>query len=126
MAADPPRAPADPLIALINVILLLLVFVLMVARLDPDAPGALSPPASGAGTTAGAGGPVLTLDAGGVLRFGAASGDAALAAACDGGACAGGLMLRADAAAPASALAALLPRLSAAGAGPVRLATVPR
>ena len=113
------RAPADAAVPTINVAFLLLIFFLLTARLAP--PGALEvvpPEGDGAAPPEAR---VVELDADGTLAFGALRGDAALAALGEGA-----VLLRADAGAPAALVAALLPRLTAAGAGPVELELRPR
>lgn len=131
-----PRRKANAeagLLPMINVVFLLLVFFLIVARLTPPEAFAVTPPKA-AGTEI-AGDVILMMAADGDLAFGAVRGrDAVLAALArarrDAGAsdaaAAPGLTLRADAAAPAAALGALLPDLAAMGFRQINLATVPR
>jgi biopolymer transport protein ExbD len=126
--ADPPqRTRPEPLLALVNVIFLLLVFVLVVADLAPPDPVAVRPPVAAA-TAAPTGPVVVVVSPEGVPHLDGAAGAAALAALavrCAAG-CAAPVVLRADAAMPAAALAALLPQLAAAGALRVEIVTVPR
>jgi biopolymer transport protein ExbD len=123
-AAPRRRPPGESIVAMINVVFLLLVFFLMTARLAPPEPLEVTPPESATEGTA-EGEVVLFLAADGALAFGTARGEAALAALAAALAEASGtaVLLRADAAAPARAVAALLPRLAALGAGEVRLVT---
>ncbi len=118
-----PRRPGgEPIVPMINVVFLLLVFFLMTAAIAPPEPVPVTPPqaSEAAATEAGL---VLTLDATGTLRFEDAAGDAAVAALAGRE---GPLLVRADRAAQASALAALLPRLAALGFTDVGLAVLPR
>ena len=136
--SDPPRRmPQEPLLPMINVVFLLLIFFLIAAQLSaPDPVDVVLPGSSfAAGSVAETAGNVAFLDSGGVVHFGEASGGAALEAlreallsACEDGGCdaaALAVVLRADAAAPGAALAALLPALAAVGAARVDLVTIP-
>ncbi len=120
---------------MINVVFLLLIFFLIAARLTPPEAFAVTPPRA-PGTEA-VGDFTLLMAPDGALAFGALRGRTAaltaLSAArdvvcrnrdCD--AQPPSLTLRADAAAPAKALAALLPDLSAMGFARIDLATVPQ
>lgn len=134
--SDPPRKPpAENLLPMINVVFLLLVFFLIASKLTPPEPFPVSPPE--AETEAEADGNfTLYLAADGTLGFRDATGDtvALLALAeervahCDVVAdCTAEpplLLLRADAGLPAARLAALLPRIGAAGFSRVDLVTV--
>lgn len=134
--SEPPRkTPSENLLPMINVVFLLLVFFLIAAKLAPPEPFAVALPEAAA--EAGPGGEfTLFLAATGQAGFAEARGDAALAAlaearreVCAGLDCATQpprLLLRADAAAPAAALAALLPQLSATGFAEVTLVTLPK
>ena len=123
----PPRRPAaESIIPMINVVFLLLIFFLMTAEIAPPEPFPVTLPASAADTPAPRG---LTLFLGpdGTPGFEDATGPAALARLGERLAAAPGpLRIRADAAAPAAALAALMPRLAALGVTDLRLVTVPR
>ena len=117
------RAPAGADVPTINVAFLLLIFFLLTARLAaPDALDVTPPEGRAAGTDPAEA--VVELDAEGRIAFGALRGAAAVAAA--GGAADGAVLLRADGGAPAGAVAALLPRLRAAGAERVALEVRPR
>lgn len=119
---------------MINVVFLLLVFFLIAARLTPPEAFAVAPPQATGATIEGDF--TLLMAADGALAFGAVQGrDAVLAAlaAARAEACPAcdpkdgpGLTLRADAAAPAAALGALLPDLAAIGFAQINLATVPK
>ena len=117
----PRRVLAGAEVPTVNVAFLLLVFFLLAARLAPPAALDVDPPV-GAGEAAGPA-RVVELDAAGALAFGAARGEAALGALAAGE---GPVLLRADADAPGAAVAALLPRLLAAGASRVDLEVRPR
>ena len=119
---SPRRHRADADVPTINLVFLLLVFFLMTATLAPPDPLGVAPP-SGEGEGA-AQGQALSVAADGTLGLGEARGDAALAALAERGP--GPLTLRADAGLPGEALAALLPRLRAAGATRIDLVLAPR
>lgn len=136
--ADPPRKPpAESIVPMINVVFLLLIFFLMTAEIAPPKPIPVEPPQASSEDQAEA---VLTLYLGpeGTLAFRDAEGDEAALQAlelarialCGDGGCSGmslpPLVLRADAKAPAKAIAALLPRLAAIGFADVQLVTVPK
>ncbi|SFP82374.1 ExbD/TolR family protein [Tranquillimonas alkanivorans] len=130
----PPRKPApESVVPMINVVFLLLIFFLMAAQITPPAPFEVEPPEAEVEDAAETG-LVLHLAAAGTLGFRDAVGeDAALAAlsaertalcgACDGDETPP-VVLRADAGAPAAAVAALLSKLGAEGVGDVSLITV--
>ena len=119
---------AEPLLPMIDVVFFLIVFFMIVSRFAEPEPFAVTPPVSGteaevAGELAlflGADGEFGLRAGASVLRGEAAL--AALAARCDGGCDA--LLLHADMAAPAGAVAAILPRLAAAGFTDIRIVTV--
>lgn len=125
--SPPPRRPPNvTLLPMINVVFLLLIFFLLAAKIAPPEPFATDPPEARAAEEA-AGEFTLFLGAEGQLGFQEATGDAgavlpalasARAAFCDRTDCATvppRLSLRADRAAPAEALAALLPQFGALG-----------
>ncbi|MFC2969869.1 biopolymer transporter ExbD [Acidimangrovimonas pyrenivorans] len=124
---EPPRRrPAESIIPMINVVFLLLIFFLMTAEIAPPEPFPVTPPSSSAQTPAERG---LTLYLGpdGRPGFEDATGDAALARlAARAAEAPGPLLIRADAAAPAAALARLMPRLATLGLSDIRLVTVPQ
>ncbi|MBF53764.1 MAG: biopolymer transporter ExbD [Confluentimicrobium sp.] len=128
---DAARAPTrESTVPMINIVFLLLIFFLITAQIAPPAPFAVTPPAASSAAAENSDAPlILHLDAAGTPGFvspdGPANGDAALAAlAAARAACADcTLTLRADRAAPARTLAALLPRLTAMGFAQVDLAT---
>lgn len=115
------RAPRENVVPMINVVFLLLVFFMMMARMTPPAPVEVTPPAGTAAPAPDAG-RALYVAADGTLGYGAARGDAALdqAARRAGDA---PLVLRADADLPGSELTALVTRLAAAGVTRVSLVT---
>lgn len=116
---DRPRR--EHIVPMINVVFLLLIFFLMTAEIAPPVPFEVTPPAAGGQVAAGDDG-VLYVAADGRLAFGALRGEAVFGALAgrDG---AGPLVVRADAALPAGRLAALLPRLTAAGVDRIELVT---
>lgn len=132
-ALPSPRRAPEAILPMANVVFLLLLFFLMAATLVPPPPVAVTPPIAAAGAPPGTGGLRLSLGADGGLGFEAARGPAALAALterlADAGRRAGAgpvpVVLHADRAAPAHAVAAVLRDLAARGAGPVWLITRP-
>ena len=114
------RADAD--VPTINLVFLLLVFFLLTATLAPPDPLGVAPP-EGEGTAAPPG-EAVSVAADGTLALAGARGEAALAALASREP--GPLVLRADAGLPGEALAALLPRLRAAGATRIDLVLAPR
>lgn len=130
---EPPRPrPAENLLPMINVVFLLLIFFLIAAKLAPPSPFAITPPEAARDGAAGAPGQalVLWLGADGTLAYGAARGEAAMAALAQARAtctedCTR-LTLRADAGAGAEVLTALTPRLAAMGFARLALVTKAR
>jgi biopolymer transport protein ExbD len=134
---DPaPRTKPEPLLPMIDVVFFLVVFFMIVSRFTNAEPFAVARPASTAQEVA-AGDLALFLAPDGRLGFagaaGLSEGEAALAAltVARTAYCAAldctlppPLLLHADASAPGSALAQLLPKLSAMGFGELRLITV--
>lgn len=130
--SDPsPTSPApERIVPMINVVFLLLIFFLMTAELAPPDPVEVTAPlAEVALPSTQDGRPVFYLGADGTRVFGQARGEAALtalAAACAQSDCAASaVLLRADAQAPGTALAALLEALAARGITRVDLAVTP-
>ena len=124
--ATPPRRAAENIVPMINVVFLLLIFFLMSAQIAPPDPIDVTVPDS-TSEAAPLDPNALYVGADGTLAYGGATGDAALvdrvaalAALSDHQ---GVLPLRADAALPATQLAALLPKLAAAGVDGVELIT---
>jgi biopolymer transport protein ExbD len=117
----PARSPrGESVVPMINVVFLLLIFFLMTATIVPPDPFGATPPEA-ATAAAAERGETLHVGPDGALAFGAARGEAALAALP-----AGPLHIRADAALPAADLAAILARLAAAGVTDIRLVAVAR
>ncbi len=125
------RRPGETILPMINVVFLLLIFFLISARLTPPEPFPVAPPVAAAEAPAESAF-TLYLGADGGIGYRDRTGiDAPVAAlAADLGAhctpaCADGarptLSVRADAAAPAAALARLLPRLGGLGFAQVDL-----
>lgn len=107
---------------MINVVFLLLIFLLMTAQVAPTDPLEVDLPESAVGTP-GALLPVLQVSRAGVAAFGKWRGAAALEAIA-GEARGRAVIVRADAALPAEALAQLLVALQIRGVEGVQLATV--
>jgi biopolymer transport protein ExbD len=131
--SEPPRRqPAENLLPMINVVFLLLIFFLISAELVPPEPFTVAPPAANSEAER-AGEWLLHLNAEGELGYRDALGPEALTAlaAARDEACAVTdcetippvLTLRADAAVPATRLAALLPQIRAAGFAQLELIT---
>lgn len=120
-ARPKPRASQDrAIVPMINVVFLLLIFFLMSATLAPPEPFEITPPrAEGPQTDTQP--DTLYVSAEGVFAFNAVQGDAVFAALASHD---GVLSIRADAAWPATDLAALLPRLADVGITDIRLLTV--
>lgn len=125
MTFDPPprRARGENIVPMINIVFLLLIFFLLAATIAPTDPFPLTPPTAGADTAEVPPGTPLHVAADGALAFGALRDEAALDALAGHD---GALTLRADAALPGTALAALLTRLSALGVSEVDLTVVVR
>ena len=117
----PPRRRGESTVPMINVVFLLLVFFLMAATIVPPDPFDEAPPEAAAADPAD-GAETLHIGAGGALAFGAARGEAALAALPTDAP----IRVRADASLPASEIAAVLARLTEAGVRDIRLAAVAR
>lgn len=129
--SDPPRhRRAENLLPMINVVFLLLIFFLMSAQIAPPAPFDVTPPQARAEAEA-QGAFVLFIGADGQVGYGEARDAAALTALaaareayCLTADCAldpARLTVRADAALPATRLAALLPDLSQLGIAQMEL-----
>ncbi len=120
--ATPPRRPRpESIVPMINVVFLLLIFFLMTAQIAPSDPFEITPPEA-MGEEAEAQPDTLYLAADGQMAFEEARGEdvftALSARAADMP-----LTIRADAALPASAVAALLPRLTRLGITDIQLVT---
>ncbi|MDU9003570.1 ExbD/TolR family protein [Sedimentitalea todarodis] len=133
-SAPPRRQPTESIVPMINVVFLLLIFFLMSTQIAPPEPFEVDPPVMDAPESA-KGEFRLYLDAEGQLGYlGVIGEDEALAALvaareayCADGPCSEDapppLILRADAKLPAARLAALMPKLGAAGFRVVQLVT---
>jgi len=130
--SEPPRRlPPENMLPMINVVFLLLIFFLMSAQLAPPEPFPVEPPKAEDGAEA-EGMLTLYISAEGEIAFRDAIGQhesiavlsTEYAALCDGGCEDIRVQIRADAGAPAEALAALLPALGAEGFASVQLVTV--
>ncbi|MCO8145428.1 biopolymer transporter ExbD [Rhodovulum tesquicola] len=118
-----PRARAESIVPMINVVFLLLIFFLMSARIAPPEPFETTPLRAAAQDPLA--GDTLYLSADGALAYGAARGEAVFAALAARDPVQP-LVIRADAGVEAAALARLAARLAAEGQGALRLQTVPR
>jgi biopolymer transport protein ExbD len=117
------RPPDEHVIPLINVVFLLLIFFMLVGRIEPPAPVAVEPPASARARAVAPAGPVVAVAADGRAWLdGAPIEPAALAERAAG---ARGVLVRADGRAPAGRVIAVLRALEAAGARDVRLLARP-
>ncbi|QDL91201.1 biopolymer transporter ExbD [Paroceanicella profunda] len=121
LATPPKEPPRESIVPMINVVFLLLIFFLMTATLTPPEPLQVEPARSDTAEP-GEAKPVIFLNRDGEIAFRDVRGDAAIAAA----AAEGAGLIRADAAAPAQAVARLLGALQAAGLSDLSLVTVPR
>lgn len=116
----PRRASREPVVPMINVVFLLLIFFLMTAQIVPPAPFEVTlPDADGENDIGDA---ALFIDAGGLIAFDTARGDAALALAVSN-ASDTPLRIYADAALNATTLARVLAQLATLGATEVEIVT---
>jgi biopolymer transport protein ExbD len=132
MRLDPPprRTPVEPLLPMINVVFLLLIFFLIVARMTPPAPLTVTVPKAAGQAVVGE--VALYLAADGTLAHDDARGDAALSGLAEtlAQACAAPcaappmLMLHVDAQTPAARLAQVMVQLAGIGWADVQLVTV--
>ena len=118
-----PRSESD--VPMINVVFLLLIFFMISSELAPAPPFDVRPPeAAGEDDAAPRADDTLHLSADGEIAWGELRGDAAILGLA-GRDAASPLVLRADAAVPATEVAALLRRLAGIGIADVTLATRP-
>lgn len=138
---DPPRRKIpENIVPMINVVFLLLVFFLMTAQIAPPDPFKITPPDTNQTTPPPEGDFTLYLGSEGKLSFAGqimaeeatlTALQAAVETYCSNRDCGPDnlvppLVLRADAMAPATTLAALMPRLGALGFSEIQLVTVAR
>lgn len=124
--SDPPRKPrAESIVPMINVVFLLLIFFLMTSRLAQPDPFDLSLPESALDSSA-EGAQTLYVDKTGKLFFDGIEGDAALTALTKVGSTTDKLVLRADAALPATDMAKLMAQLASTGVKNVELMVTPK
>lgn len=69
LARPPARQPPETIIALIDVVFFLLVFFMLIGRMDATAPFEVSPPTAGTGADMPAGGITLSIGQGGEIAF---------------------------------------------------------
>ncbi len=115
------RARAEPIVAMINIVFLLLIFFLMTAAIAPADPFEVLPP-DAAGDAEALPPEMLFIGPDGALAFEDARGDAVFSALRDRPLTP--LTIRADARLDAAVLAALLPRLAELGISDFDLVTV--
>ncbi|MDF1727893.1 MAG: biopolymer transporter ExbD [Sulfitobacter sp.] len=121
-----PKGHSEPALPMINVVFLLLIFFLMSAQIVAPPPFEVTPPEAQAGRAL-AEDLRLQVSATGALALGEATDASVWSALAEVENRADRkLLIRADAALPASQLAALMARLSALGFETIALATVPR
>ena len=116
------RKPPESIVPMINVVFLLLIFFLMTAEISPPDPLEVTPPTAALEDSSD-GEVTLYIGANGTLAHDTARGDAALRALFAAAATAPVLVIKADAAVPATTVAALLPRLAGAGFTDITLVT---
>lgn len=118
------RRHAEPVLAMINVVFLLLIFFLITARIAPAPPFDVTPPAVASASDPAPAEAVLFVGADGTLAFGAARGDAVFEALSrEAGQ---RLTVHADGMLPGTDLARLLARLARIGRDDVQLTVVAR
>ncbi|WP_270726871.1 biopolymer transporter ExbD [Shimia sp. Alg240-R146] len=123
--ASPKRPARESVIPMINVVFLLLVFFLMTAQITPPEPFEVDPPLANAETPA-EGKAILFVTANGEMAFEDARGEDAVLLALQGYPEETPLMLRADKGVGAEKIAALLPKLAAAGVRSLKLVSASR
>ncbi|MEM6729188.1 MAG: biopolymer transporter ExbD [Pseudomonadota bacterium] len=133
ISPEPERARSEPSIPMINAVFLLLIFFLMASEIAPPEALLVEPPTANVEAPSDAR-LVLFVDREGEVAFEDARGreaafarlSAFLDAACESGECSEAplVAIRADGAAPAGAVAALLPSLAERGIDKVQLVTV--
>lgn len=116
------RTPPESIVPMINVVFLLLIFFLMTAQITPPDPVEVTPPVAAVEDPA-AGELTLFIGADGNAAYDDARGDAAVQAVLAQAADQPALIIKADAGAPATAVAALLPQLAAGGFADIALVT---
>ena len=107
----PRRTPPESIVPMINVVFLLLIFFLMTAQITPPDPLEVSPPIA-ALEDISEGELTFYVDAGGAFAFDDLRGEAAVTAVLAQAGRDSTLILKADAAVPATVIAALLPQLA--------------
>ncbi|MGR3634637.1 MAG: biopolymer transporter ExbD [Shimia sp.] len=123
---SPQKRPArESVIPMINVVFLLLVFFLMTAQITPPEPFEVEPPLADAETPA-EGKAILFVAADGDMAFEDTHGEDAVLLALQGYPKDTPLMLRADKRVGAEKIAALLPKLAAAGVRRLKLVSASR
>ncbi|KPA22442.1 Biopolymer transport protein ExbD/TolR [Shimia sp. SK013] len=119
------RPARESVVPMINVVFLLLVFFLMTAQITPPEPFEVDPPLANVDAPA-EGKAILFVAAGGELAFEDARGEDAVLSALQDYPEETPLMLRADKGVGADKIAALLPKLAAAGVRSLKLVSASR
>lgn len=114
------RAPRENFVPMINVVFLLLIFFLMTAQIAPPEPFEVTPPDSAQDTPAGSG-TTLFVSAKGDLALKALRDEAGILAHLQSQEPGSELILRADARVAGETIAALMPKLAAAGVTRLKL-----
>jgi len=121
--------PGDPIIPLVDVAFFLLVFALLVGRMDATAPFEVSPPVSALGATLPQGGATVAVAADGALSLDGTAAQAAEIVAALGAQAAAGtapfVRINADARAPVSGFLPLVAALEARGVTRIALVVTP-
>ena len=118
-----PRRPRESVLPMINVSFLLLIFFLIMAQIEPAPPFPVTEPEAADQADPAAPERLLWVSAEGTLAHGGLTGEAALEAL--SGVAPGPVLIRADAALEAAALARLLADLGARGITEITLAASP-
>ncbi len=125
LSRSAPRPPTETIVALIDVVFFLLVFFMLVGRMDATAPFEVVPPEAAIGAPMPKGGATVSLSAAGDLALdGVATDRAGLLAALAGGDRTV-IRVNADAAAPLRHLLPLVEALEGLEAGEVMLVVTP-
>ena len=117
------RMAQENVIPLINVVFLLLIFFMLVGRIEPPAGVAVEPPASARAAAVAPSALIVTIAADGTLSVAGESVEPATLAERAAGT--EGVLVRADGQAPAGRVMTVLRALETAGAGDVRLLARP-
>ncbi|SEA47255.1 ExbD/TolR family protein [Rubrimonas cliftonensis] len=130
LARRPRRAPRETIVALIDVVFFLLVFFMLIGRMDANAPFEVVPPVSDLGAPLPQGGLTVSVSESGALALDGAPADlpailAAVAGAAEGGGPKPFVRINAHARAPLGAVLPLAEALREAGAAEAALVVTP-